>query len=329
MTPDFQIWRFVVCTSRMSLVGLVLGAIALRGVGGDRAEKSPPCPEASTPHRSQVGPGIAREFPLTVKVTKSEVNDSTGNLLTRLKGEQMGMAPPIWVDVTATINGEFHWWLQCLRENSFGQTNPCTQLEPGQYPGRWVHNGELLQIIVMSEEGKLDLRFLDVVPNRKDPPSPSDPVTRSGRYMFQFSVPEGHSLQEYPVLLHVYGAVRLNLPKGISPTWTHCTSTAYTQFSAAVSCINFGGKQLYKGYVTLNATLDGTRGWNISCEAKWRSKCAALGPGFYPARWLKDKRERLVVVVVIDEKPREIVFDATRFVFPDVKEPAPARPPSS
>ena len=192
-----------------------------------------------------------------------------------------------------------------------------------------MHNGELLQVAVVTVDGKLEWRFFDVIPKRqKDAPTMSDPLVQAPRYEFHFSMPEGRSPPEYPFLVHVYGAATLRLPSGVSIGQMHCTSTTYTQFTTTVSCINAGGRQLYKGYVILEAAVDGKHGWTISCDAKWKwSKCAALGPGFYPARWSNEKERQLSMVVVVDDQPKEVTFDAKHALLPDLEEPVPARPP--
>src|ERR1700680_1243568 len=79
---------------------------------------------------------LAEGVPLTLTVAESKVDDFTGDLATRIKGEQLGLAAPIFVRVTGTINDESRWWIQCQRENSLGETNPCTQLAAGKYPAR-------------------------------------------------------------------------------------------------------------------------------------------------------------------------------------------------
>jgi hypothetical protein len=93
---------------QLAPVLLLAGVIPLGNSLGNQAEKP--------------NDRLASEFPLTLTVMKSQVTDSTGGLLSRMEGERMGLAPPIWVDFTATINGESHWFLQCFRENSFGGT---------------------------------------------------------------------------------------------------------------------------------------------------------------------------------------------------------------
>src|SRR5882762_7942658 len=122
---------------------------------------------------------LAKEFPLTLTVAESKVDDFNIDLATKIGAEQLGSAPPILVRVTGTINDKSHWWIQCWRENLLGETNPCTQLERGKYPARWVHNGELLQVAVVTDDGKLEWRFFDVIPKlEKDAPTLSDPVVQ-------------------------------------------------------------------------------------------------------------------------------------------------------
>jgi len=158
-----------------------------------------------------------KDFPLTLEVSESKVEDLSGNVAQKIKSEQLGLAPDIFVRLTATINGKSHWWIKCRRENPSMEANPCTELEAGKYPARWVHNGELLQVAVSNEHGEILSLFFDIIPKQKDPPNPDDPIFRFPRYDFPFPVPENRRLQDYPMLVHVYGAVSLRLPAGLSP----------------------------------------------------------------------------------------------------------------
>jgi hypothetical protein len=78
--------------THLAPVMLLAGAISLGSSLGNQAEKS--------------DDRLTSEFPLRLTVMKSRVTDSTGGLLPRMEGERMGLTPPIWVDFTATINGE-------------------------------------------------------------------------------------------------------------------------------------------------------------------------------------------------------------------------------
>ena len=128
------------------------------------------------------------------------------------------------------------------------------------------------------------------------------------------------------MLLHVFGAVRLQLPSGSLPRHTKCTFDNYSPYTTQMNCTNSGGVEISKGHVDLDSALDGSWGWTISCDAKWRwSKCAALSPGFYAARWKDGQMQRLVVSAEVDDKPEEITFDAKKL--PDISEPPTARPP--
>jgi hypothetical protein len=93
-----------------------------------------------------------------------------------------------------------------------------------------------------------------------------------------------------------------------------------------MDCVNAGGIEIYKGHVDLDCALDGSWGWTISCDAKWRwSRCAALGPGFYAARWKDGDKRQLVVLAHVGDKPEEVTFDAKKL--PDLSEPPTAHSP--
>jgi len=271
---------------------------------------------------------LTTEFPLAVEVSKSQYDNPFENDMASLaKGEDLGMSPPILVILTATINGESHWTLICRRENVRNETNPCTPLAAGRYPARWVHNAELLQLLVKDDQGKFDSRFFDASPKRQDPPPADDKPLQTARYQFVISPPTGKRSEDYPMLLHVYGAVRLRFPVGQLPVHMRCTYSNRDSFTTQIDCLNAGGAEIYKGHVDLDSALDGSWGWTISCDAKWRwSKCAALGPGFYAARWRVADKRLLVVLAKVGEKTEEITFDAKKL--PDLSEPPTARPPS-
>ena len=270
---------------------------------------------------------VRAEFPLIVDVSKSQYDNPFENdMATLAKGEEMGSAPPILVVLTATINGEAHWVVMCRRENVRNETNACTPLAEGKYPARLVHNGELLQLLVKDDQGRFNWRFFDVSPKRRDPPPFGDSVLQTARYQFVLSPPNGKRPEDYPTLLHVYGAVRLRFPVGNLPEHTRCTFSSYSPYSTQMSCVNSGGTEIYKGHVDLDSALDGSWGWTISCDAKWRwSKCAALGPGFYAARWKDSDNRQIVVLAQVGDKFQEITFDAKKL--PDLSEPAAAQPP--
>jgi hypothetical protein len=180
--------------------------------------QSQPSGESAPKQNSQKGSAVntentlQAEFPLVVEVTKSQHDNPFENDVAMLaKGEDMGLAPPILVILTSTINEESHWRLICRRENIKNQTNPCTPLAAGKYPARWVHNAELLQLLVKDERGKFDWRFFDVSTNRQNPPPADDRVLQTVRYQFVINPPNGRRAEEYPMLLHVFGAVRLQL----------------------------------------------------------------------------------------------------------------------
>jgi hypothetical protein len=271
---------------------------------------------------------LTTEFPLVIDVSKSEYdNPFASDMATLAKAEEDGLAPPILITLAATINSEPHWVLICRRENVKNETNPCTPLAVGQYPARWVHNGELLQLLVKNSQGNFEWRFFDVSPKRDDPPPPGDKLLQTAHYQFVVAPPDGKRAEDYPALLHVYGAVRLRFPVASLPDQTHCTFSSYSPYTTQMNCVNSGGMEIYKGHVDLDSALDGNWGWTISCDAKWRwSKCAALGPGFYAARWKDKDRRQLIVLADVGAKSEEITFDARKR--PDLSEPPAARPPA-
>lgn len=266
------------------------------------------------------------EFPLVVKVVGSQYNNPFENHMDVLaRAEDMGMSPPILVTLNATVNGESHWSLICRRENVKHESNPCSTLNPGKYPARWIHGGELLQLVVKNDLGKFEWRFFDVTPKRENPPPSDDALLQTVHY--QFVAPDGKRTEDYPLLLHVYGAARLRFPLENLPGSSQCTVDDFSPYTTRINCVNSGGAELYKGHIDLDSALDGSWGWTISCDAKWRfSKCAALGPGFYLARWRDNDRRQIVVLAQVGDKTQEITFDAKRV--PDLSEPASVMPPS-
>lgn len=285
---------------------------------------------AKEPNKAEVSQmltdNLKPDFPLTLTIDNTLVlNFAEKNPEALVEADQMGAASPIHVIVSASLNGENHWRFNCHRENSHGERNPCTDLAPGSYPARWVHNRELLQILV-KEGDAFGWRFLDVQPAPENPPDPQDDVLRAQAYQLTIRKPKDKDATEYPLLVHVYGAVKLQLPSGSLPARTHCSATSYTSYRTDVDCTNSGAVQLYKGFVTVDASIDGTTGWSISCDAKWRwSKCSVLGPGFYPARWKDGPGSRLVVLAVENDEPHEVTYEAQQA--PSLRESPTAQPP--
>jgi hypothetical protein len=201
-------------------------------------------------------------------------------------------------------------------------------LEPGSYPGRWVHNGELLQILVKTNANQLESRFFDVLPDPRDPPDRNDEILREPKYQFQISVPKGKRLEDYPLLVHVYGATKLELPAGTFPGYVHCSTISYGSYGPVnTNCSVSGGGERHVGYASLEATINGSS-WLVSClrHNRW-SQCGALGPGFYLARWEHEEKHRIAVLVSVDGRPGEIMFDAQEMRLPHQSEESPVRPP--
>ena len=312
---------------RFVVLGLAILALSECSAVAQSQTVSPPAKQDSHAQTALADAAAMTEFPLVVEVSKSQYDNPFENDMASLaKGEEMGLAPPILVVLTATINGESHWVVMCRRENVRNETNPCTPLAPGKYPARLVHNGELLQLLVKDDKGKFDWRFFDVSQKRQDPPTLDDKVFQTTRFQFVVTPPNGKHAEDYPMLLHVYGAVRLRFPVGNLPEHTRCTFSSYSPYSTQMNCMNSGGAELYKGHVDLDSALDGSWGWTVSCDAKWRwSKCAALSPGFYAARWKDSDRRQLVVLAEVGDKFQEITLDAKKL--PDLSEPPTAQPP--
>jgi hypothetical protein len=266
-------------------------------------------------------------FPLTLQVERSlTINTGGDNLATVVEAEDMGMAPSVFVVVYGSINGEKHWYLRCTRENSANESNPCTELAPGNYPACWAHNHDLLRVVIKGANGP-EWRFLDVTPNPKDPADSQDAVLKTPVYEFDAHKPKGKQTTEYPLLLHVYGGVKLQFPVGSLPAHTHCSIMNPTTYRTDVDCSNSGAVPIYRGYVRLDGSIDGDSRWWISCDAKWRwSKCSALGPGFYVARWSNGPGSRLIVVAPVGGDSKEVGFEARQM--PNLREPAPAQPPN-
>jgi hypothetical protein len=310
------------------LTGLLLSTLSLAAAGQLQKEAAEATQQASQKSAADPNEALRTEFPLLVEVSKSQYDNPFGDdSATLAKAEENGLAPPLLVVLTSTINEESHWTLICRREKVRNETNACTPLAAGKYPARWIHNGELLQLPVKNGEGKFDGRFFDVSSKRQDPPQPDDKLLRTTHYQLVVEAPNGKRAEDYPMLLHVYGAVRLRLPAGSLPSHARCTFSIYSPYTTQMDCVNSGGIEIYKGHVDLDSALDGSWGWTISCDAKWRwSKCAALGPGFYAARWRCADRQQIAVLAEVGGKPEEITFDAKKL--PDLSEPPTARPPA-
>jgi hypothetical protein len=308
------------------LTGLFLFTLSLPAAGQLQKEPAEATQQAFQKGDADPNEALRGEFPLLVEVSKSQYDNPFGDdSATLAKAEEDGLAPPLLVVLTSTINGESHWTLICRRENVRNETNSCTPLAAGKYPARWIHNGELLQLLVKNDQGKFDWRFFDVSPKRQDPPPPGDKLLQTAHYQIVVTAPNGKRAEDYPMLLHVYGAVRLRLPVGIHPSHARCPFSSYRPYTTEMDCVNSGGIEISKGHVDLDSALDGSWGWSISCDAKWRwSKCAALGPGFYAARWRSSDKQQLVVSADVGGKPEEITFDAKKLQ--GLSEPPAARP---
>ncbi len=257
---------------------------------------------------------LDRIFPITLQVEKSgTINPAQNDPMALLQASQMGMAPPTFGIFTGTLNGERHWHLGCMAENEKRERNPCTDLPIGIHRGRWVHNRELLELVayysVEKSAWQMELRYIDVTPDQKDPPPPDDPVqslpTAEGYYHID------QAKQPYPLLVHVYGAEALSFRVGELPARTNCEISSSVLNRTNVNCTQYPPIPINRGTVQVQASIDGKlRGF--SCDAKWRwTQCSFLQPGFYEARWKDDRHSQLVILGLKDGKPKEIGYELT------------------
>jgi hypothetical protein len=203
-------------------------------------------------------------YPLTLEIEKSVKLDlSEGNADAARQADEMGAPAPVSISFWGTLNGESHWVFECEAENVHNEVNPCTELPKGKYIARWMHNRQMLQVVFDGPDG-ISARYLTVSPNPKDPPQPGDPVVALGSYDFPIAKPANQRNTDYPLLVHVYGASRMRISKG---------------------------------YVLLDAKVEGRDPGMVWCDAKTRlGICFALSPGFYAARWLDDGKTQIVLL---------------------------------
>jgi hypothetical protein len=213
---------------------------------------------------------------------------------------------------TASLNGEHHWFFSCSLEYRRLEVTPCTTLPPGRYPALWVHNREVLWILMNGEKG-YEARYLDAEINPKNPPAPDDPVQNSGAYQLQPVKPKDKQNVGYPLLIHVYGGTRLRLPDGELPGSTDCSVTSTSVDTAHIHCADSAPIQITRDFVDLDATIDGQHNGDLWCSARWKwSKCSTLPPGFYPARWKDGKQTDLLLLAPKDGGSYEVGFEIKR-----------------
>ncbi len=255
--------------------------------------------EAQAPQ--QQPEGKAKEaFPLTVRIAGSKVF--------RSPSEDSSSAPGlVYVGLYAAINGDSHWDISCQQEEGPLPTLPCTPLEPGNYPARWMHNGELLQLVVEGADGHLHLRFFDVEPRRSAPPSPQDKALAFPPSQLNWTVPmpKGRRLADYPLLLHIYATRSYGYTKFTLPGRTSCAATG-SENVAYVTCTDYPPLNVRGAVIGFFATLDGEQA-EISCSQGLWGNCTVLPPGIYLARWKNSKRQQ-VQLVVPHKKPWEMTL---------------------
>jgi hypothetical protein len=238
---------------------------------------------------------LDKTFPITLEIERSSVTNVAKDSPERLRqASAMGIAPPVFGAFFGTLNGENHWRLGCMGENTRYEVNPCIDMPIGLHRARWVHNRELLEVFAYDADGKVSLRYIDVTIDPKNPPPPADPVQQLpvNPGFFTMSQP-GHA---YPLLVHVYGAVALSFQIGELPAQTSCDITVSNPDRANVTCKNYPPVPINQGTVELQASVDGKLS-SFSCDAKWRwSKCSVIGPGFYYARWKDNDQSTMILL---------------------------------
>jgi hypothetical protein len=217
----------------------------------------------------------------------------------------MGMAPPGFVYYKGRINGEAHWSLSCRPENPLRESIPCAAIASGTYRARWVHDHYVLQIMLDETES----RFISVDADPKQPAEQNDAAFAMAPFEFAgVRFPEGKKLADYPVLVHVYGSVSLNLQVGQLAARSTCSTHVWTSSQATVNCTASPPIAIHRGGATLDVSTGPVSHASLNCEVKWRwSHCAALDPGFYFARL--DKGRFLLLTHREDGKPVEVGFE--------------------
>jgi hypothetical protein len=258
---------------------------------------------------------LEREFPLILEIESSSVINIAADHPDQLaKSNAMGSAPPIFAVFKGSLSRfnvpperEHHWQFGCWAENPRYAQNPCIDMPVGLHRARWVHNRELLEVMAYDSQGNVSLRYIDVTIDPKNPPPPDDAIESFPAVAGFFNTNE-QTRHDYPVLVHVYGAVSLSLPAGELPARTSCDITdTYLNNSTHIECRQYPPIELSRGYVVIDAGIDGSRQHNISCDAKWRwSKCSVVGPGLYEARWKDSTHSQLLLLGKRDGKTVEL-----------------------
>ena len=144
-------------------------------------------------------------WPLTLQIESSSLTDmSGGNAAAARQAEEMGAASPIVILFRGTLNGESHWNFECEGENVHTETHLCTELSPGRYRARWMHNRQMIVLILDVPNGPSP-RFLNVTVKTNNPPPTGDAVSASQSYDLPLTKPDNQQSADYPLLVHVYG----------------------------------------------------------------------------------------------------------------------------
>ena len=255
----------------------------------------------------------AKDFPLKVEIESADVVDPGLSTEEKAQNSQMGLAPPSLVIFHAAVNGERHWFFECRPEVEGRESVPCTVLPKGSYQGRWVHDHFVIQIVGGDSDAPVT-RFLMVMNDMKNLAPPDDPVLQIPAYNFNVTLPTQKFLNDYDLLIHVYGSVSMEIPVGIRPGHTSCDQSTWNPIQTSVNCTTLPPREVKRGYVDVDFS-SGQRGkLSMHCEAKWRwSRCSSLEPGLYYARADDKKREIFVLTHEEDGQPKEIGFE---FNFP-------------
>jgi hypothetical protein len=259
----------------------------------------------------QSGPDLPYEldksFPLHIQITSTTVGDPIPPK-SAAEGESIGMAPLYFVIYRGKMNGEDHWIFSCQRENRLHESNPCTDLPPAEYRGRWIHDHNLVQVLGGSSSDQI-ARFWQVAPNPNISPALSDdPVYQFPVFDFETMLPKGRVQNDYSVLVHIYGGVALDFSIGQIPSRTQCTSVAWTAQQTTTTCSAYPPIDIHRGTVTMEVSMERITYASINCDVKWHwSKCAVVAPGFYYARL--DNKDHLILLTHDDKgQPNEITF---------------------
>lgn len=255
------------------------------------------------------GSSIEQTFPLQIIIESSRMTDFSASISQQEQAQaaNVGMELPGFATFFGRINGEDHWVFDCRKENALRESLPCTDLPVGEYRGRWIHDHSLLQIV--DEVDSSRTRFLMVSDNPKSPPADDDPLMHDAVFDFPVRFPDGKSLKDYPVLVHVYGGYSIDLPIATLPAHSRCNAYTWTAYQTSINCTDYPPVEIHRGYVGLDVSIGYMPFVSLHCEAKWRwSRCSYLDPGLYYARAEKDKF--ILLTHDVNGKPEEVGFVA-------------------